>query len=305
MRIIELEQGSAEWHAWRVEHAMASESPCVMSCAQWDPQTWLQLWELKQGFRVIDESGPMRYGREREAQARTHFNNTHGTQLKPVCVEDGLFGASLDGIEANPDGVEFVAEVKCPWRGPDAAVYEAAKSATDICTREHVGRWIPEHYWYQVQHQLMVTGLPLCAFYVWTPTGAITLWVEADTQSHDELRRRWADFWWHMSEGVPPEPQDKDIIQREDVAFIEAVRDWLAQANQQRVATRHAEEARERLIELAGETSCQAEGVRVTRYFRQGSVNWTDFLKDHDINPEPYRKAGRIVYSIREVNSDG
>lgn len=53
MNIINLEQGSEEWLAWRATRRMASEFPVLLGLSLWPPKTPLQLFEIKTGLKTI------------------------------------------------------------------------------------------------------------------------------------------------------------------------------------------------------------------------------------------------------------
>jgi YqaJ-like viral recombinase domain len=62
--------------------------------------------------------------------------------MQPLVLVDGDYSASLGGLTLAGDRV---LEIKCPFRGRDSALWKSVQEGK-----------LPEHYRWQVQHQLMV-----------------------------------------------------------------------------------------------------------------------------------------------------
>jgi predicted phage-related endonuclease len=81
--------------------------------------------------------------------------------MQPLVIVDGEYSASLDGIQL--DGGR-VLEIKCPFKGRDSTLWKTVE----------VGR-LPEHYQWQVQHQLMVTKAEIADVFVFDGKEGIQL----------------------------------------------------------------------------------------------------------------------------------
>ena len=120
--IVELEQGSPEWHAWRSDGIGATNAKVAMG-------------KHGKGFDKL-----LRV----KAEARTKYISRTGTIVKPVCVQSTKYKwlrASLDGLTEDHSAA---VEIKC-----GARVYEIADETASI----------PDYYYPQTQHILAVTGL--------------------------------------------------------------------------------------------------------------------------------------------------
>ena len=290
MKIIQVEQGTLEWHAYRASHANASEAGCIMGCSPWKPQTWLQLWRIKTGQDVIQTNAAMRRGLEREPITRQFACDQFATNFQPAVVEDGIFSASLDGI--NKDG-DAILEIKNP--GPESKTWTAIKDGI-----------IEPHYQAQVQHQLYVSLAGVCLFVVDNGVDQpLSIDVHPDPEYQELLINTWNKFWWHMQEFSPPEPGENDITPMTGPEWLAAVTRYRIAGGVLKAAEDEAEAARKAIILLCGENQvCQGEGVRARQQFRKGQIDYRRIpeLKDRDL--EMYRKKGQTIWTLCDTTPD-
>lgn|SRR5574343_232873 len=104
----------------------------------------------------------MQYGIDMEVQAKAYYEQSFGCSISdvgfivaPWCSESG---ASPDGIINN----EKLIEIKCPFNPVHHTQNLLIKSADDL------KKLRPEYYW-QVQHQMAVTGINVCDFVSFCP----------------------------------------------------------------------------------------------------------------------------------------
>lgn len=156
MKIIDLEQGSEEWLAWRFGGVGASDMPSVLGISPYKGAAREDLLSEKVRRIGREATYPMRRGKLHEPAARAMYAKLAGCEARPVCVEhDGLpwARASLDGLCHN--GVEqWVLEVKVPG---------------EASHRLALGGVVPDCNRPQVQWQMFVTGLTRCDYvsYSW------------------------------------------------------------------------------------------------------------------------------------------
>jgi putative phage-type endonuclease len=140
--IIQLVQGSPEWHAHRRALRKASETPAVLGLSPW--VTPYQLWLLKTGRAEPTVNAAMRNGTALEPLARHAYEVETGHVMQPLVLQDGLYSASLDGMTLDGD---LIVEIKVPYKGQASALWQAVEAGE-----------VPAHYRAQIQHQLMVSG---------------------------------------------------------------------------------------------------------------------------------------------------
>ncbi|MFJ2527865.1 YqaJ viral recombinase family protein [Pseudomonas helmanticensis] len=142
MKIHNVAQGSAEWHALRAQHFTASEAPAMMGSSKY--QTRSELLTLKKTGIAPEVTQAQQYifdkGHATEAQARPLVEVMIGEELYPVVGTDGNLLASMDG--ATMLG-ETLFEHKL-WNESLAAQVRAED--------------LDPHYYWQLEQQLLVSG---------------------------------------------------------------------------------------------------------------------------------------------------
>ncbi|UVK96072.1 YqaJ viral recombinase family protein [Pseudomonas atacamensis] len=142
MKIHNVAQGSAEWHALRAQHFTASEAPAMMGASKY--QTRTDLLTMKKTGIAPEVTQAQQYifdkGHATEALARPLVEVMIGEELYPVVGTDGNLLASMDGatmlgetlFEHKLWNESLVAQVKAGELGP--------------------------HYYWQLEQQLLVSG---------------------------------------------------------------------------------------------------------------------------------------------------
>jgi putative phage-type endonuclease len=187
--IMRLVQGSAEWYAHRKRYRNASETPAVLGVSPWC--TPYQLWQQKLGLTQPEVNDAMLRGTQLEPAARAAYETRTGHVMQPLVLVDGEYSASLDGLTLSGDRI---LEVKCPSQGRASTLWETAS----------VGE-LPEHYWWQVQHQLLVAGAAIADVFVFDGTEGLLLEVQPKPESWVRIRSRKgraAAYQWLASGSV-------------------------------------------------------------------------------------------------------
>lgn len=142
MKIHNVAQGSAEWHALRAQHFTASEAPAMMGASKY--QTRSELLTLKKTGIAPEVTQAQQYifdkGHATEALARPLVEVMISEELYPVVGTDGNLLASMDG--ATMLG-ETLFEHKL-WNESLAAQVRAED--------------LDPHYYWQLEQQLLVSG---------------------------------------------------------------------------------------------------------------------------------------------------
>ena len=142
MKIHNVAQGSAEWHALRAQNFTASEAPAMMGASKY--QTRTELLTLKKTGIAPDVTPSQQYifdkGHATEALARPLVEVMIGEELYPVVGTKGNLLASMDGATML---VETLFEHKL-WNESLVAQVKAEDLAP--------------HYYWQLEQQLLVSG---------------------------------------------------------------------------------------------------------------------------------------------------
>ena len=256
--ILKLVQGSPEWHAHRSQSRNASETPVVLGyLAVEDART--SSGRSVPGAGSVEVTPPMRRGKELEPAARRAYEALTGLVMEPLVLAEGDYSASLDGITL--DGA-LILEVKCPVKGQASELWQQVAAGE-----------LPDHYYWQVQHQLMVSDALLAHVFVFDGTLGKLVEVDAGTGVLGADTEAWDAFMKYIETDTPPPLTDGTR--------------WSAQirvaAGRERV---HRREARSRgswrsarcrqgrargLTSHPSETGC---GVTVTRYWKAGTIDY-------------------------------
>ena len=275
--IIRLAQGSPEWREHRRKHRNASETPAVMGLSPF--QTPYQLWQVKLGFTQQVVTPAMRHGSELEPVARAAYERQTGRVMQPLVVVDGEYSASLDGSTL---GGERIVEIKCPAHGCDSSLWKSVL----------VGE-VPEHYRWQVEHQLMVTKADVADLYIFDGTDGILLEVRPDPGTWSRIQGAWDEFMRFVARSEAPPLTQGDVRERSDPEWATAAAHYLDTKLFSDQAQKALGEAKDRLVALANHTSESGGGVSVTRYWKAGAIEYKKIPELKGLNLEQYRGAPR------------
>jgi len=279
--LLKMQQGSPEWHAHRALCRNASETPAVLGVSPW--MTPYELWLVKTGRKIVEETAPMRHGSEMEPAARAAFEESTGLIMQPQVVVDQEYSASLDGITLNGD---VILEIKCPYKGAVSELWQTVR-----------GGIVPIYYQLQVQHQLMVSGARLAYLWVFDGSNGIKLSIEPDEITFARIREGWDAFQPHLDNDTPPPLTEQDTKDRSDSAWkdaAEAYRGWKSVVDE---AQAKADAAKAKLIELATHSRESGHGVSVSRYWKQGVVDYKKVPELAGVDLELYR--GKMREEVR------
>lgn len=194
MQTLNLVQGSPDWLAARTKYFTASEAPAMMGASPYKTRAQL-LNEKATGITPDVSDAQQRIfnrGHEAEASARAAAELLLGESLyqATVTVEvDGLpLLASLDGHDLL---MNFIFEHKLFNQGK----HDAMAGSFEL---------LPEYYW-QVEHQLLVSGARLCHFVMSNGdiNESLHIRYESDPERRAALIAGWKQFALDLSTHVP------------------------------------------------------------------------------------------------------
>ncbi|KQT67853.1 YqaJ viral recombinase family protein [Pseudomonas sp. Leaf434] len=142
MKIHNVAQGSAEWHALRAQHFTASEAPAMMGASKY--QTRTDLLTMKKTGITPEVTQAQQYifdkGHTTEALARPLVEVMIGEELYPVVGTDGNLLASMDGATMLGE-----------------TLFEHKLWNESLVAQVKAGDLDPHYYW-QLEQQLLVSG---------------------------------------------------------------------------------------------------------------------------------------------------
>lgn len=196
MRILELQQGSAEWKAERAKYDTASEAPVMMGASKKATRSDLlkiKATGLEKEVSEWVEKNLFAPGHEIEAKARPIAEKIIGEELYPAVAvsDDEKLLASFDGITMLEGTIWECKQ----WNAEKAAAVTSGMN----------GECPIEDYW-QVVQQLAVSGATACLYMVTDGTEENTVHcvVEPVAEHIQRLRDGWAQFNKDLENYEPP-----------------------------------------------------------------------------------------------------
>ena len=275
--IVQLAQGSPEWHAYRQSRRNASESAAVLGLSPW--MTPYQLWLVKTGRTETRVTHAMQRGTDLEPLARAAYEEQTGLVMQPLVLEAGGYSASLDGMTLEGD---LVLEIKCPLRGTRSDLWQDVQSGQ-----------VPAYYGIQVQHQLMVSGADLAHLWVFDGSKGILHAIERDADAMERIQAGWDAFEQYLTADTPPPLSVADTAVRNDQAWADAAAAYTLAKREADAQAERLEAARQALVALAQHPKEQGAGVSVTRFWRQGNVDYKKVPQLQGLDLSSYRGKAR------------
>ena len=181
--VIELQQGTAEWHEWRNNGIGASDAPAIMAENPWKSAGSLMSEKLGTAKKFAGNAATAR-GTELEPEARKRYELINNVRVEPACLQSAKYTwqrASVDGMDLNGSAV---VEIKC-----GESVYKKTAAT----------RQVPLYYVGQLQHILAVTGLPCIDFFCYLPLyPEVHLLVKRDDNYIARLISAEESFWQRL-----------------------------------------------------------------------------------------------------------
>ena len=161
MKIIQVEQGSPEWHSCKVGIPSASNFDKIVDSKGLPSKQQKKYLNQLAGEKILGyaeetyQNAAMIRGIELEEQAREVYSFITGNEVGQVgfCITEGktIYGASPDGVI----GTNGLLEIKCP---------QLSTHVDYLLANE-----LPIEYWQQTQGQLLVTGRKWVDFFSYYP----------------------------------------------------------------------------------------------------------------------------------------
>jgi putative phage-type endonuclease len=193
MKIIELTQGSTEWHEFRQKHIGASEAGAILGINKW--KSPLQVWEEKVFGWAEPMNANMQRGVELEPLARTAFELEMGIKVEPMvaeCEKLPFLSASFDGMSKDR---QTIVEIKC------------GKVAHKLAMNGDIA----DYYRCQLQHQMYIADLEMIFFYSFDGKEGITIIEERDDKFIKMMLDKYLHFWNCVTNLTPPEANNESV----------------------------------------------------------------------------------------------
>jgi putative phage-type endonuclease len=286
VKLINIEQGSPEWHEMRRTKIGSSDAPSIMGVGYKSRAKLMEeKWKPTMGYTNAN----MQRGKDVEPLARAMVSKLRGTTYQPVVAQSSEIEwqmASLDGW----DGFEFT-EIKCP--GDET--FQKVKNGD-----------IPMDYYWQIQHECCVMNTSFGWLDVvkakWIPENSewviedhIATKIAKEEGSICELIHQEWEFHEKMINYELPEDA---ILDRTDGEFLDAIAAYKKICDAIKEAEELKKICREGIIYLAGEQSCRGGGMTVSRFYKPGAVDYSAVPELKGVDLTSYRKEGSMIWRI-------
>ena len=136
--------------------------------------------------------------------------------------------------------------------------------------------------------------------HLWVFDGATGLLVEIrrDDACIEAIRVAWDCFQAYLDTDAPPPITERDTVERNDPAWQLAARLYVEAKRKAEEVAESLDRARERLVGLASHASETGHGVTVTRFFKQGNVDYKKVPELKVVDLDRYRAAGRVEVRV-------
>lgn len=288
--IVDLQQGSPEWHTYRNTRVMASDIPSLMGVGYSTPR---KLFAQKKDPNLSTyENEAMRRGKELEADAREWAEGELHLIFPAHVVESKqypMFGASLDGLSG-----DTILEIKCPG-------YRAYKEVNEHGV-------IPNNWLYQIQWQLFITGFNIGYLCVYEGFVGKIITIHRDQNLIDRMIPIASNWHKELMENNAPAPEEKDYV-KIDISLeqFEVLSKW----REINALLKDMEKEEKNLCEIikswGDDGNCEFSFeekplASLTRVKKDGLVDWKAFcvakgISENDILP--YRKEQIGFYQLR------
>lgn len=303
MKVVDIGQRSETWFKWRAGGITASDVPIILGLSPY--KTPWQLWAEKVGrINAIDisKNPNVQRGIRLEDKIRQLAEARYGELLFPVCGEFGewnVLRASFDGVDSSLKPFEFKAPCDTVWddllaRGNQAdtfKLYEAQVQTQCVVAGSNSGRLI--FYKENGQdHDLLITLTPERKREIISAAKAFWELIVTNTPPTTDPLRDWYipgngndRFRWDSHAEAWRTQQHRIKVLKEQLRALE---------DEQKVV-------QQEMITLMG-PFMQADigGVKISRFFKKGNVDYTAFIKDKycpggvcEADLDPYRKSSR------------
>lgn len=298
MKTVNIEQGSPEWHAWRLNHLGGSEAAAVRGeCPYRTPR---QLFAEKKGWQTDLEEDPSKEfifsrGHQVEGMIRKDFSDLIEEEIVPTCIESESFeiaGASLDGI------------------GKRAGLLEAKLVGQAVLEKAINTGEIPRHHWIQMQHQFLASDGEIDIGHWFGHNGKKSgargslIPVRPDKAFIAELRGAEARFWEMVQKDQLPPLHERDYLVPEDDADRILFEQLLALKHQRDEIDARFNAMKEAVAKKFKHPRLAWRGLEMVRVERSGPIQYARIPEIQALKPEyleQFRGKGSVSWTLRET----
>jgi putative phage-type endonuclease len=276
------------WLNWRKQGLGSSDAPIIMGVSPW--KTPHQLWLEKTGKTAGEPTNTyiLEKGHNMEPKARALYEIMDKTSYTPVNIQredHPHLKASLDGYNAEKN---IALEIK--YAGKE----DHENAAAGI---------VPEKYYWQLQHQLMVSDAQMVKYISFDGSTINLIEVLPNNRDIKKLFKALNDFWTLVVTNEEPELSDKDCAKVNDQDLLCDLLSWQIAKDNLKRQEEIVAALQEKILtnELVKDRSISCGYFTVKTVVRKGNVNYKNIPQLKDIDLEPFRGKPSKYQQIRKV----
>lgn len=298
-----------EWLKWRQTGIGSSDAPIIMGETKWRTPVELYMEKIADEPKEDDSNKWIKEkGNQVEARLRSLFEAVKCETFEPcrIMLAGTPLLASLDGRSVDK---RRIVEFKLVGNGGKAAAKNPDLKKWDMAKAGKV----PDDYYHQVQHQLLVSNADVlfycCYLYDAEDKGfknPMTLdrmcivEVKADLAWQKDYIQKAAAFWDCVEKKITPGLSKDDF--KELKSATKLVTKFLQLKKKYEVIDSQIEELKTEILTLAkadGHPNLICKGVKIQNIQKQGSVDYSKVPQLAGVNLDDYRKSGSNYWQIK------
>ena len=289
---LDLSQSTSEWRSWRKTRLGGTDTAKILEQSPYG--TPYSCYMEKTTDVEIPDNKWMKRGRELEPVARSCLMGLHKVLLEPACFDSSEYpfmSASLDAVTRNN---KMAFEIKCL----------SLKNTQEVISSGIV----PQHYYIQVQKQMLVLGLDkMGIFFYYDEDTNILINVDKDKELHKEIIEKETLFWNNLVSEIPPKKSKKDEVKVyndiEDFEFIKEAQMYKELCDQIKELESIKKESHDRLLALADKKEYKGYGITISKTV-SNVVNYKDLFKKLNLDEKTLNKYTneRVSWKINVSN---
>lgn len=278
-------QGSPEWLEFRRTKIGASMAAAILGIDPWT--TPLKLWEEIMHRKEKTVTFAMQRGKDLEPKAREWLSNMMDTPYQPAVLQSTQHPeliASLDGFCELLDGNVAIAEIKTPNKNTH---------------QEAIDGKIPDHYFAQMQHQMVVADVQSMLYCSFDGENGVVLPCIRDEKFCQKMIAKEKAFLASLINFDPPEPCDRDWDEIVDPDKVLKVFEYKSLKSQKETLEKQLNEIRDSLVAHSSSSRMRLDDFRMTKITGKTTIDYKLLLRDLEITPEEkYQKKGKDYWTI-------
>lgn len=284
------EQNSPEWEKLRKRMIGASDVPIILGLSPY--KSPYRLWLEKTGRKEPKLVGT------RGHEIEEHIRHKVSDDLKRIFLPLVHFHDKHPMLMASLDGITMDQSTILEIKAISEEAYEHIKETNEI----------PPHHYAQIQIQLYCSPKTEFCYYVCTKFDFVNMPEEyhivkvyADKQYQEGIIQRIYEFYDYMISDLPPPSNESDyIVIENDPEFAQAANSWMKARQALKEAQALEKQARDDLIALTDDGSCEGHGVSLRKSYRK-TVDYKRACEDNNINTDIYTKESVPFWTLKEI----